>query len=531
MRDIELMKHFLFVAAIFGLLIYGRSASAAVWGWEDKFIASFVDAECINRHPTSPQAAEKFDGQMTGTFDAPGPGVDLYYHLVNAVGAPVDNAVAGLDVYKPNGADWLGLGPVSGLAPVLQWGKQLHMDATGFDSLEIPVWYKSGAGPLDVRAFCVTGTASGAWVETQINSSTVTFNQGDYATLTVDLTTAPDRTRLATVAVVVEAHNHIMQGRKATLHVGSPLVATVTMENYGPNSAYRWMDAADQLYSVAYRNSYSYDDAHVEVTYNTVGRVLSGTLTATNLKPNFAYQFKLIAEPIHRLGDFNYGTNELIGLNGRWWQQEWTGSEWTVGWNLNDKGDGTSPNPNDNRYLARRNLQDPIGGSPTGLRYRYSGYRVFDYFITDENGNATLNYTINNSYHVLWKTWQRFPGPDDGPIVSHTFDVDPQIHSQYDTDYPPITVGIFGEWERLPKDGVGLLPGDYLCDMLLTEESFHGSGLQGFWAHAMRGTVQFTILPEATCTEPIVGDLDGNCTVNLADLAILALNWLQCNLD
>jgi hypothetical protein len=138
---------------------------------------------------------------------------------------------------------------------------------------------------------------------------------------------------------------------------------------------------------------------------------------------------------------------------------------------------------------------------------------------------------VNNCYHVLWKTSQSSPQSNDGPVVSHTFDVDPNIHPQYDTDYGEKTAGIFGEWERLPKNGIGLRPGDYTCNMLLTEESFHGSGLQGFWAHAMKAKVQFTILGEPFCTKPIVGDLNNDCKVDFQDLAALSLVWLDCNLE
>jgi len=525
------MKVLLNLAVFCGLVLgVCGAAGAAVWKWNDDFIAAFVDAEGINRHPGSTEAGEQFDGQMTGTLNVRGAGVDVYYELVDDEGSPVDNSVAGLEVWKPDGADWLGQGPTSGLGLVTQWGRSLHMNATGYDSCEIPLWYRSGAGAIDVRAFCVTGTAVG-WTETQLDSATVTLNQGEGTKLVVDLTAAPDITRMVKVAVVVEAHDSAMEGEKVTLHIGSVPVETVRMENYGSNSAYRWLDAADQAYSSAYQASYSYDDANVVVTYNTAGQELSGTLTAGNLKPNFAYQFKLIGEQTHHLGDTNYGSNELVGLNGRWWEQEWTGSSWTTGWNLNDKGDGSSPNPNDVVYYQRRDIADPIGGSPTGLRYLYSGYRVFEYFITDENGDATLEYTVNNCYHVLWKTSQRSPGSDDGPVASHTFDVDPAVHAQYDTYYGEKTVGVFGEWERLPKDGVGLLPGDYTCDVLLTEESFHGSGLQGWWAHAMQGSVEFTILGEAECTAPIKGDVNEDCKVDLKDLAELGKVWLQCNLD
>ncbi len=312
---------------------------------------------------------------------------------------------------------------------------------------------------------------------------------------------------------------------------GSP-VATATLRNCGSDSAYRWMDVANQNYSTAYQNSYSYDDARVLVTYNTVGRQLTGMLVAVGLKPNFAYQLKLQAEPTHTLGDTNYGTSELLGLSGRWWQQKWQGNSWNVGWNLNNKGNGSSPNPNDDTYYERRDITDDLGGSPTGLRYKYTAYRVFEYFIADDNGNAALSYVVNNSYHVLWKTSQQSPFSGDGPVVTYNFNVDPLVHLQYDTDYPAQTAGIFAEWERLPRDGIGLPAGDYSCDILLTEESFHGNGgLEGSWADAMKASVQFTILPADVCAEPIKGDLNDDCRVDLQDLAILASVWMKCNLD
>jgi hypothetical protein len=526
------MRQIKWLTSVFGLLlVVGGGAAAQTWTWNDGFVAAFVDAEGINRHPGSTYAGETFAGRLLGKVDVPGPGVDVHYLLADAAGTPVRSAVAGLEAWKPDGADWLGQGPTCGLGLVQQWGTPLHMDARAFDTLRVPLWYKRGAGPIEVRVFCVTGTAREPWTETQMDSATAALRPGDSAVLDVDLRRAPDRTRLVKVGVVVAAPEENIPAGEIVLHIGSVPVATVALRNYGPNSAYRWLDVADQAYSEPYRNSYTYDQAVVEVTHNTVGRTLTGTLTAKNLKPNFAYQLKLQAEPTHRLGDANYGTNELLGLSGRWWQQEWLGSSWSTGWNLNDKGNGSFPNPNDNVYYATRDTPADNGGSPTGLKYQYIAYRVFDYFITDEQGNATLNYSVTSSYHVLWKTAQRAPGSNDGPVVTRQFDVDPSIHSQYDTDYPSATVGLFGEWERLPKDGVELLAGDYVCDVLLTEESFHGSGLQGFWAHAMTGKIEFTIVPGAVCTQPIVGDLNNDCKVDLRDLAIFSSAWLQCNLE
>jgi hypothetical protein len=40
---------------------------------------------------------------------------------------------------------------------------------------------------------------------------------------------------------------------------------------------------------------------------------------------------------------------------------------------------------------------------------------------------------------------------------------------------------------------VNLQAGEYNCQMVITEESFHGSGLAGNWAGAMSAKITFTI--------------------------------------
>jgi len=201
-----------------------------------------------------------------------------------------------------------------------------------------------------------------------------------------------------------------------------------------PTGDYRWLDIANQSYSSSYRNSYNYTQASVTLTYDETGESFHGTLNATNLKPNFAYQVKLS-------GISGTPSNELIGLAGRWWQEEWNGTAWSNGQNLNNKGNGSSPNPNDILYYARKNITNVT--SPTGLKYRYTGYLVFDYFLTDEYGNTTLNFGANSSYHVLWKTSQRTRTVDDGPLKSSTFDANISLPA-YDTGYPLQTVDFWG---------------------------------------------------------------------------------------
>ena len=143
------------------------------------------------------------------------------------------------------------------------------------------------------------------------------------------------------------------------------LLLIATSVTAAPMVDYRWLDVADQVYSAAYRGDFTYDSAQVSVYYEERDLTFNGTLTAVDMKPNFAYQVKLVGEP-------GTDANERIGLTGRWWQEEWNGTAWVNGKNLNDKDDGSSPNPNDDLYFARRDVVDTT--SPTGFKYKYVGY-------------------------------------------------------------------------------------------------------------------------------------------------------------
>lgn len=273
--------------------------------------------------------------------------------------------------------------------------------------------------------------------------------------------------------------------------VSADTLLSVQLYGGSGTSNHRWMDVANHIYSTGYQQSYNYSQASVTAQYYSGAATLYGTLTATNLKPNFAYQLKLVGS------SSDPAAKEIIGLTGRWWQSEWNGSTWVNGQNLNNKGDGSSPNPNDVLYYARRDVADPT--SPTGKKYSCTAYRLIDYFITDANGNATFDFCVDDSYHVLWKTSQRSPQSGDGPSRSRTFAVtQPDPLGAYGTAYPTTTAKIFGEWERLPADGIALPPGDYVIGINITEESFHGGGLEGYWASAMGATLSFTIVPEPT---------------------------------
>ncbi len=244
-----------------------------------------------------------------------------------------------------------------------------------------------------------------------------------------------------------------------------------------PSGQFRWLDIADQTYGEAYRNAYDYTQATVIVAYAPSGASLKGQLAANNLKPNFAYQVKLAGDPIEYPE-----ANENIGFVGRWWREEWIAGTWSDGQNSSDSD-----------YVTNGGVTD--SSSPTGLKYKFTGYLVFDYFITNSKGNASLEFEVNSSYHVLWKTSQRAPVSADGEVKTAKYKVNAKSSPAYDVNFGWVTVGVYGQVERPPVDGEYPAPGLYDCQFFLTEESFHGSGgiYAGNWAAAMGAPISFEI--------------------------------------
>jgi hypothetical protein len=172
------------------------------------------------------------------------------------------------------------------------------------------------------------------------------------------------------------------------------------------------------------------------------------------LKPNFAYQLKLEGIPTDPDG---VEANENLKSVGR----TWTGSDPDL------------------------------------------GYLVFDYFITDGNGDAYLEFSQDSCYHVLRTTDEGLPGSDDGPIKYTTFTPNIPSHLAYDSangytgDFDESTVGVWGEIEPEHSYGNTFLPdGHYYCYLAITEESFHDPNptpYGGYWAGAMHGIVEFDL--------------------------------------
>lgn len=289
-----------------------------------------------------------------------------------------------------------------------------------------------------------------------------------------------------------------------------------------PTSGERWSDVVDQGYQTTFVNNFDYGSnaaagdnigaSSVTVDFDTVGNSFSGTLTALNLKPNFAYQIKLDGGPA------TFSANENLGLAGRWWRETWDGDSWGSGTVLNIQPGSANaddypntPSDNDDQYFAEvDDYYDPPDN--TQLLYRYTGFLVLGYFVTDASGGATVDFSTGNSYHVLWRdsdeltlTGERTPSSSDGPPITVALDENTSYTSDaYEQpsgpeqgnqpDYLTTTLGIFGEWERLPQNMITLPNDTYTVNFRLTEESFHTN--DGNWASVMGGDLTFTIVPE-----------------------------------
>jgi hypothetical protein len=227
-----------------------------------------------------------------------------------------------------------------------------------------------------------------------------------------------------------------------------------------PPAPYRWKDIANNLYAQSYQDAYTYDDAVVTVTYTPCeGLNFTGHLSAANLKPNFAYQIKLVGKPTGLWGaKGDDATNVMIGFTGRWWRTE-----------------PNTGNSSDADYNANHDNPD----------YIFEGYLVLDFFLSNPDGTAEIDFAVDSSYHVLFWETQRTPATCDSPVKYATV-TGSAIDPAYDIDVAPAEIGVYAEIERLCTGTTTMPLGTYNCRFLLSEESFHGSGEgDGYWASAM----------------------------------------------
>jgi hypothetical protein len=210
----------------------------------------------------------------------------------------------------------------------------------------------------------------------------------------------------------------------------------------------RWRDIAENTYSSSYQTNFSYGQTNVSLTYELSSPSFSGTFDATGLKPNFAYQLKLQGKPVE--------------------------------------------DP-----ISDQHLRD-VGRSYDVALNLTIGYVIFDFLITDRNGEAHCNFSLANSYHVLWKTSQRTPQPNDSVPKWRSVEGGPDDSPHaYTANVTPTAVGIYAEWEKGVPGNVSLPAGNYDVKFIITEESFHSSiddVSGGYWSTVMGCDVNFTII-------------------------------------
>jgi len=257
------------------------------------------------------------------------------------------------------------------------------------------------------------------------------------------------------------------------------------------------MDIGGVVYSEAFRREFSYENtatSFVSVTLDSPANTVRGTLSAVGLKPNFAYQVKLVGKtPIATAGPPPV---------------EDAGGEAWASWQLGHAGRWCCLDDGSSIFGAQ--LAEHLDSGR-----RVTGYLFFDFLITDEHGSATLPIHIDSSFHVLWLG-------DSGWRMAN--DIEPRCHdiARDAYGYSGEAVGegervsIWAEWERdRSVPGTVALPGGtYSVLLVLTEESFHANSgwptldagqrtrdvsarpevrYGGSWAQVLEGEVEFEV--------------------------------------
>jgi hypothetical protein len=248
--------------------------------------------------------------------------------------------------------------------------------------------------------------------------------------------------------------------------VGMAMATTITMDAAsGPGTAF------DNQFIY----EYDYNGAHATVTFNSVDSNFIAHISATGLKPGFTYQLKFEGKGSMALTAEDRITNELIGLNGRWWYEG---------------------NRDDTYYYANKDSVNIVG------------YMVFDWFTADSNGNAEVDVAVQGSYHVLFcgapssNTDLYYVDKTQPPFSTHTLKCDdPQLCLEADV------------MPQVERAGVTRLPEGTYSNVIITfnEESFHQ--ICGTWTTAMTHEISFIVdYDYGSLVNPTTGQTIGSVT-------------------
>jgi predicted ribosomally synthesized peptide with SipW-like signal peptide len=210
-----------------------------------------------------------------------------------------------------------------------------------------------------------------------------------------------------------------------------------------------------------------YSSANVNFSYQTPATSqLSGTITATGLKPYTTYQAKFIGKPTCDGPGGDDTANEYIGYKGRWTA-------------LNSSCTGADCNREDSDYITNKAKAD--GDSSKEC---IAGYLLWGFFTTDASGNATKSVTTDSSYHVLWCKGGTCGAVNNNSLLKY------QPAAGLDYHYCDAN-DVEGQIERGTCGSLTLNSGDYDLKLVLTEESFHQP--EGAWTTVLQKDINFTI--------------------------------------
>jgi len=247
-----------------------------------------------------------------------------------------------------------------------------------------------------------------------------------------------------------------------------------------PSSAPRFLDVGDVEFL------HATGPAVIEVKYDPAPTVpyFVGALKASGLKPNFCYQLKLVGKPgkssSSAPGLWGYAadntTNKALLQAGRWWNYRTEDPAFTT--------------TNDTQVLRTTDYKNGW----------VAGYLYFGFVMTDAAGNAAWSFSVNpnsspaqitkqsadpdgwvaiasaGSFHITGKDSQSIT--KSTTLLTHT---SLRPASAYGSELVSSDTSLWLEKEPDDPIAVSLPNGSHDVVLMLTEESFHSSGLGGYW--------------------------------------------------
>ena len=244
-----------------------------------------------------------------------------------------------------------------------------------------------------------------------------------------------------------------------------------------PATMPRFMDIDDNPLPAFHRH-FVYTGTQVTLTYDKapLAPYFVGHIDAHGLKPNFAYQLKLEGKPeygIRGWGDHaDDSANERLGRAARWWD------------------DTQMKNADDDIY------ESCYVRPSVNHRHTVYGYQFLGDFITDQNGDASLDFNGAHSLHITWQDKQIY-GIREIDAGTYHIHSDTAPYYGYGAALPDRPVKLWYERQSGRTYDVTLPVGHYHLRLVVTEESFHSQlgGIEdpdgGYW-HTVLGTEGYT---------------------------------------